>query len=238
MQNFPFALTFKREWNNSAMVINSNCIPLMWQSLSHRLLNGLCQLIELHTEIPFLQKPGLLWDTTHFPSTTSISVLWHLSPKSQLGMRSWSKGESMTGEQLRMMPLGWHSCRVGWCLCVHPGPVLYGHVRYLKGKGLHEFVPCLQAYHLTRYWSLALQVSRPASMFCNTMEPNCTLRTPKSCVCFLSIRYSWHKISQWLLFKAGFPLHLPTGCCPKCVILSKKSSAGWPSNIGHRKGSL
>lgn len=73
MQNFPCALTFKREWNNSAMVINSNHIPLMWQSLSHRILSGLCQLMELHTEIPFLEKSSLLWDTTLFPSTTSIS---------------------------------------------------------------------------------------------------------------------------------------------------------------------
>lgn len=75
MQNFPCALTFKREWNNSAMAINSNHIPLMWQPLSHRLLGGLCHLMELHTEIPFLQKSCLLWDTTLFPSTTSISDL-------------------------------------------------------------------------------------------------------------------------------------------------------------------
>lgn len=65
------------------MVINSNHIPLMWLSLTHRLLSGLCQLMELHTEIPFLQKSSLLWDTPLFPST-----LWHLRPKSQLGMRS------------------------------------------------------------------------------------------------------------------------------------------------------
>lgn len=56
-------------------------------------------------------------------------------------------------------------------------------------------------------------------------------------VCFPTPRYSWHKISQWLFFKAGFPLRLPTGCSPKLVIVSKKSSTGWPSNIGHRKGS-
>lgn len=37
MQNFPFVLTFKREWNNSAMVINSNYTLLMWQSLSQRI---------------------------------------------------------------------------------------------------------------------------------------------------------------------------------------------------------
>lgn len=166
--------------------------------------------------------------------STSISVLWHLRPRSQLGTRSWSKRQW----QLGITPLGWHSWTAGWYLWTHPGPGLYGQVRYLKGKGLHEFVPHLQIYHLTWYRSLPLQVSWPASMLCNTNEPNCTVRAPKSCICFLSLRYSSHKISQWLFFKAGFPLRLPTGCSPNPVILSKKSSTGWPSSIGHRKGSL
>lgn len=146
--------------------------------------------------------------------------------------------EAMAGEQPEITPLGQHSPTTSQCLWIHAGPVLYGQVRYLEGKGLHEFVSCLQVYHLTWYLSLPLQVSQPASMLCNTTKPNCTVRTPKSCMYFLSLRYSWHKISQCLFFKAGFPLHLPTGCSPKPVILSKKSSTGWPSNIGHRKGSL
>jgi len=53
MQIFPFVLTFKREWNNSAMVINSNYTLLMWHSLSHRIPKVLCQLMELQAEIPF-----------------------------------------------------------------------------------------------------------------------------------------------------------------------------------------
>lgn len=175
--------------------------------------------------------------TTHFPSA-NISVLWDLRPRSQLGTRSWSKREAMAGEQPEITPLGRHSPTTSQCLWIRAGPVLYGQVQYLEGKGLHEFVSCIQVYHLTWYLSLPLQVSQPASMLCNTTEPNCTVRTPKSCMYFLSLRYSWHKISQCLFFKAGFPLHLPTGCSPKPVILSKKSSTGWPSNIGHRKGSL
>lgn len=59
MQSFPFVLTFKREWNNSAMVVNSNCALLLWQALSRRIPSVLCQLTELQTEIPFLQKPDL-----------------------------------------------------------------------------------------------------------------------------------------------------------------------------------
>lgn len=176
---------------------------------------------------------------THFPtSTMPASQSCGISDLEASLERDPEAGEAMAREQLGITPSGWHSWTTGWCLWIQPDPVLYGQVRYLEGKELHEFVPCLQAYHLTWCQSFPLQVSQPTSMICITMEPNCTVRTPKSCICFLSLRYSWHKISQWLFFKAGFPLRLPTGCSPKPMILSKKSSTGWPSNIGHRKGSL
>lgn len=279
LQNFLFVTTFKREWNNSAVVINSNYTQLIWHSFSPKRFVNRWSYIQKSL---FFRNPACfgrgnrpkrrtegntcreraIWPvmsaviirasytqtcqascknkaaiapfspTTRFPSA-SISVLRDLRPRSQLGTRSWSKREATAGEQL-----GQRTPTTSWRLWVHAGPVLYGQVRYLEEKGLHEFVSCPQVYHLTRYPSLPLQVSQPASMLCNTTEPKCTVRTPKSCICFLSLRYSWHKISQCLFFKAGFPLHLPTGCSPKPVILSKKSSTGWPSNIGHRKGSL
>lgn len=203
-----FSMCFKREWSNSTMAMNSNHIPLMWQSLTHRPSVGFVSRWSYIQKSLFCRNPACFGTPRSSPAPCGISDL-----KASL---EWDP----EARERQWLENSWGWCRWGdipeeWAdASVRPGPALHGHVQYWEGKGLHEFVPCLQVCHLTRYWSLALQVSQPASMLCNTMEPNCTLRTPKSCVCFLSIRYSWHKISQWLLFRAVFPLHIPTGCYP------------------------